>query len=347
MRRPRVCAKAARLREGVGVIWIIIAAIILLTVVAPFIVPRTVTKKLPEPEELADKDSRFIAINSVSIHYKDFPPANGGSRATFVLLHGFGSSTYTWRHVIPTLRNFGRVIVYDRPGAGLSGRPVGNSLEQYNPYTPDAQIELTTQLMDGLHVDKAIIAAHSTGGPLAVETAYRHAERVLALILISPSLFGGMAMPGLVRPLLRLPQLSHLGPAALRLFFAPDRFVTRLLKMTWHDASRIDPASIVEYDRTSRVRDWDRSLWEMTVVSGQTEAIRHIRRLELPILVVAGDDDRVLPLSDQEHLIEEVPGSRLVVVANAGHNPQEEQPEETASLVEGFLKDRVAEFFSA
>jgi len=329
------------------VIWIIIAAIILVTVIAPFLVPRTVTKSLPEAEELADPDSRFIAINGVSIHYKDFASEDRRSGAAFLLLHGFGSSTYTWRHVIPTLRRFGRVIVFDRPGSGLSGRPVGNSLEQYNPYTPDAQIELTTQLMDGLHIDRAVLAAHSAGGPLAVEAASRHSDRVAALILVSPSLFGGMAMPGLVRPFLRLPQLSHLGPAMLRIFFAPDRFVARLLRTTWHDASRIDPASLVEYDRTSRVRDWDRSMWEMTVVSGQTEAENHVRRLNLPILIVAGDDDRVVPLTDQERLAEEVPGSRLVVVAHAGHNPQEEQPEETAELIANFLKERVADFFSA
>ncbi len=328
-------------------IWIIIAAIILVTAVAPFLVPRTVTGTLPEAGKLGDSESRFIAINGVSIHYKDFPPNRADARSAFVMLHGFGSSTYTWRHVIPTLQSYGRVIVFDRPGSGLSGRPVGNVLHKYNPYTPEAQIELTTQLMDGLHIDHAVIAAHSAGGPLAVESAYRHPERITALILVSPSLYGGMAMPRLVRPFLRLPQFAHLGPALVRLFFAPDRFTARLLKMTWHDTSHVDPASVVEYARSSRVRDWDRCLWEMAVVSGRTKADAHIGQLRLPILVVAGDDDRVVPLVDQERLVEEVPGSRLVAVAHAGHNPQEEQPEETAHLIRDFLEERVAGIFSA
>jgi pimeloyl-ACP methyl ester carboxylesterase len=328
-------------------IWIIVVVVAILLTVLPLLIPKTDTRNLPFPESLADEDSQFLEINGISIHYKDFPADETGQNSpgkSFLLLHGFGSSMFSFREIIPALRQFGRVILFDRPGAGLSGRPVGHELAAYNPYSPAAQQELTTQIMDALGIERTTLVAHSAGGPLAVEAAYNHPYRVDALVLLSPSLYTSMALPSVLRFLLRSPQMAHLGPALIRATLsAAEDAPGRIMKMAWHDSSKIPIEAIREASRNTRVRNWDRSLWEFTLVSAPTRAAQHITQLRLPVVVVAGDNDRVVPLESHERLVEELPGARLVVVAHSGHNPQEEQSRETAGALIEFLKEHLVE----
>ena len=337
-------------------IWIAIAAVVMLICVGPLFLPKSTAGDLPEGREFADEQSHFIGIHGMAIHYKDFPASSAGSVAgetAFLLVHGFGSSIASFRHIVPALRSFGRVIMFDRPGFGLSSRPTGWTIGAFNPYRPEEQRQMTIEILDLLSVRKAVIVGHSSGCQLAVEIAHQSPSRIVGLVLVSPSLFRSPSIPMPLRLFLRIPPLSRIGTAITRSAFtrwttATDvTAIAPLLKNSWYDPTRADEVTRGEISRVVSVRNWDRSLWAMALADTRTDAARHLKSLSMPVLVIAGDSDHLAPMKDHEKLVEELPGSRLVVVAHAGHCPHEEQPEETSRTLKAFIREKLDEQFPA
>jgi pimeloyl-ACP methyl ester carboxylesterase len=121
-----------------------LALCILLTLVVcgPFLVP-VHPYQGASPYDLADKDSKFIYVRGIWLHYKEY----GQGKQLFLLLHGFGSSTFTWDRIAPNLARLGTVVSYDRPGFGLSQRPLKDSWPGYDPYDATEQAELAVDLI--------------------------------------------------------------------------------------------------------------------------------------------------------------------------------------------------------
>src|SRR5512143_2421680 len=97
----------------------ILAFILIALLIGPFLVPVGRGGEATE-KELADPDSKFIDVNGLSVHYKEL----GQGETTFILLHGFGASVYSWHEVMQPFSQYGRVIAYDRPAFGLTARPM-------------------------------------------------------------------------------------------------------------------------------------------------------------------------------------------------------------------------------
>ncbi|TVQ40384.1 MAG: hypothetical protein EA384_03120 [Spirochaetaceae bacterium] len=74
------------------------------------------------PRDLAGPESRFVRLEGIEIHY-EASSAELGKQA-FILLHGFGASTYSWREVVEPLSEIAPVIAFDRPAFGLTERPM-------------------------------------------------------------------------------------------------------------------------------------------------------------------------------------------------------------------------------
>jgi pimeloyl-ACP methyl ester carboxylesterase len=248
------------------------------------------------------------------------------------LLHGFGASVYSWREVMPGLAQIGTVIAFDRPGFGLTERPL--QWQGRNPYSPEAQVELVIGLLDYFGVQKAILVGNSAGGTVAMQTALAHPERVAALILVDAAVYGGGGSPPWLRPLFATPQMRRLGPLLVR------QIQTRgleLLRLAWHDPSRIPPETIALYQKPLQVENWDKALWELTLASRQSDLPARLAEIQMPCLVITGDDDRIVPTADSLRLAEELPNATLAVIEKAGHVPHEERPQEFLEAVAEFL----------
>jgi pimeloyl-ACP methyl ester carboxylesterase len=302
--------------------------ILILLFVGPFLVPVPPLENTVPVEQLTDPDSRFIEVNGINVHYKTY----GQGEPTFILLHGFGASLFSWREVTAPLAEFGTVIAYDRPAFGLTERPL--KWEGENPYSQDAQIELVIGLMDALGIERAILVGNSAGGTIAMLTALKHPQRVQSLILADPAVYAGGGAPAWVRPLLRTPQMRHLGPLIAR------QIQTRgpeLIELAWHDPSKITPEILEGYQKPLRLADWDKALWELTLASRESGLAERLSELTLPTLVITGDDDRIVPTEQSVRLAEELPNAQLVVIPQCGHLPHEEHPAEFMQAVTEFL----------
>ena len=303
-----------------------VVILLALLLVGPFLVPVPPLTDTVDPVTLADPDSRFVDVAGVHVHYKE---AGTGAPA-FVLLHGFGASVFTWRNVMTSFAQLGCTVAYDRPAFGLTERPLKWSGE--NPYGDAAQIDIALALLDSLEIDRAVWVANSAGARVAVDVALRHPERVIALVLVDPAVNGG---PGWLRPLLRMPQLQHLGPLAVRSISTRGDDVIR---RAWHDPTRVTADVLAGYRKPLRANDWDKALWEFTSAPRDSETQRDIGRLaSTPTLVITGDDDRIVPTQRTIDLAAKIPGSRLVVLPDCGHVPQEECPAPFMNAVREFL----------
>lgn len=305
--------------------------IALVITVGPFLIPVPPLTGTVSERELADSDSKFVEVNGLSVHYKE----QGTGESVFILLHGFGASTYSWREVMEPFSEIGRVIAYDRPAFGLTSRPMPGDWTNDNPYSPESQAAIVVGLMDALGIEQAYLVGNSAGGTVSVYTALTYPERVAGLILVDAAIYTGGGSPAWARPLLGTPQLRHLGPLLARqIATSGDDFI----RTAFHDPSIVSEEILTGYRKPLNAHNWDRALWELTAASRPLGLAERLTELNLPVLVLTGDDDRIVPTEESIRLGGEIPGASLVVIPNAGHLPHEEKPDEFMQAVREFLE---------
>lgn len=307
-----------------------LAALLLGVLVVPLLVPFPPLTDTVPPEMLADEDSLFIDINGLNVHYKMM----GSSQPTFILLHGFGASLFSWHAVMPELAQYGTVIAYDRPAFGLTERPL-EWVDGENPYSPAAQIEIVIGLMDALGIEQAILIGNSAGGKVAFETALLHPQRVQAVVAVDAAVYAGGGAPPFVRPILNTPQMNHLGPLIARQI---QKNGDDFIRSAWHDPSKITQETWDGYHLPLRAENWDKALWAMTASSAASDLAERLDELTLSVLVITGDDDRIVPTEQSLRLADELPNATLNVIAASGHLPHEEKPAEFMGALLAFLE---------
>jgi pimeloyl-ACP methyl ester carboxylesterase len=306
----------------------VLSVLILLVLVIPLLIPIPPLENTVSAESLADPDSRFLEVNGLKVHYKTF----GDGQPVFILLHGFGASLFSWREVTGPLSKLGTVIAYDRPAFGLTERPL--EWQGQSPYSPQAQAELVVALMDALKIDKAILVGNSAGGTVSMLAALAHPERVQALILVDAAVYAGGGAPAWSRPLLKTPQMNHLGPLISRQIQTRGK---EFIELAFHDPTKITPDIFIGYQKPLQVKDWDKALWLLTVASAESGLEKRLADFTMPILVITGDDDRIVPTEQSLRLAKEIPNAILSVIPQTGHLPQEESPKDFMQAVTEFL----------
>lgn len=312
---------------------ILLLILAILLGVGPFLVPVPPLEGLKTVAELTDPDSQFVEVNGLTVHYKEM----GQGSPTFILLHGFGASTFSWREVMQPLSQYGRVIAYDRPAFGLTERPMPGEWSGESPYSPEAQAKLVIGLMDALGVERAILVGNSAGGTISVQVALSYPQRVQALVLVDAAIYAGGGSPGWIRPLLDTPQMRHVGPLIARQLQAQGR---AFIETAWHDPMRIPAEVFAGYEKPLQVENWDRALWELTAASHASDLEGRLVGLAVPVLVLTGDDDRIVPTEQSLRLAGEIPSAELVVLAQCGHLPQEECPNLFMDALIAFYKNQ-------
>jgi len=128
--------------------------------------------------------------------------------------------------------------------------------------------------------------------------------------------------------------MRHLGPLIARQIQerGPD-----LLDLAWYDPSRIPAESMEMYQKPLLVENWDKALWEFTLASQASKLAERLDEFDLPVLVLTGDTDRIVPTEQSIRLAGELPHAVLVVIPQAGHVPHEEQPDLFMQAVSEFL----------
>jgi pimeloyl-ACP methyl ester carboxylesterase len=306
----------------------ILSVMLVLVLVGPFLIPVPPLENTVPVEILAEADSRFLDVNGVNVHYKIY----GQGEPVFILLHGFGASLFSWREVTAPLAEYGTIVAYDRPAFGLTERPW--VWEGETPYSQESQVELVVGLMDALRMERAILVGNSAGGTISMLTALKYPQRIQSLILVDPAVYAGGGAPAWIRPLLGTPQMRHLGPLFARQIQVRG---PELVELAWHNPGKITPEIMEGYQKPLRAENWDRALWELTSASRESNLEERLGEFNLPVLVITGDDDRIVPTEPSVRLAGEIPNAQLVVTPQCGHVPHEECPDAFLQAIIEFL----------
>jgi len=315
-------------RDWVKAVLIVLAALLVIVLVGPFLAPIPPLQGTLPPEQLADPDSQFITLNGVRVHYKQ----TGQGQPAMLLLHGFAASEFSWREAMQPLAKFGTVIAYDRPAFGLTERPQKWTGE--NPYGSEFQADTVFAMMDAKNVQQAILIGNSAGGTIATLAALRHPERVRALILVDAAIYSRKSSSGVMDWLLQTPQAQRLGPLFVR---SIKDWGMDFARSAWHDPSKITPDIWTGYLKPLKADNWDRGLWEFNQAPRAVSLSTRLDEIKLPVLVITGDDDRIVPTENSVRLARELPNARLAVIPNCGHVPHEECPAAFMRAVAEFI----------
>jgi pimeloyl-ACP methyl ester carboxylesterase len=316
------------------------------------------------PVDVADPNSHFYDVDNVSVHYKlDGCPLSDATE-TIVCSHGFGSNTVSFEAIAPHLILLRKsapaaVLSFDSPGFGLTSRPPLRRLHQYYP-------RFATQIVAALAPRTAtnILMGHSLGSLGVIASALASAEKggslPRALVLIAPAVVTGSRVQSasrIFRTLAAFPALLLLlvsvlvGPIlnlTLRLIVGRGpNFWQRGLA-----AARASPDSLTQrevdgYRRPLKVRGWAggfvnfvRAMILQGVTKRKVDLIAELASIcpNLPILIIHGEKDRLVPLDNSRRLQDALQSqSKLVVIADAGHVPHEEMPAACAQHISAFL----------
>ena len=239
-------------------------------------------------------ESSNVQVAGHRVHYLAEGPAAG---PVVVLVHGLGGHSEQWLNLSAYLVKAGyRVYIPDLPGYGRSEKPADFS------YSVHDEAEAVVGFFDALGLKQVDLGGWSMGGGIVQHVAFRHPERVRRLMLFAsigikqaPTFDVRLFTPSTPAELAQLNALLMPNPPK-----APD-FVARDLL------------------RISQERAWviQRALDSMR--SGQDATDSLLPQLKMPVLIVWGAEDRIIPLSHGETMYSLVPQSELVVIPGCGH----------------------------
>jgi len=259
----------------------------------------------------------FADLTDVRCYYEVL-----GSGDPLLLIPGLGTTCALWDSVAIELANSFSVIVLDNRG-------IGQSIPKRSPKTLEDFSTDLVELMDHLQVARAHVLGLSLGGMIAYQVASDHPSRVDRLVLVSCT----HRFSPYLREMARL--LGH----ALRYF--PQDVFQRTVKLLGTSPEYLD-AHVDDIERkiaTARESTAPRSsvgkqLWCLA---------RHDRDdgwgnpVAAPTLVIAGEQDHLIPACYARRMAQQIRGSEFMVVPECGHNPFDEKPDVVIPRITEFL----------
>ncbi|UFS69399.1 alpha/beta hydrolase [Geomonas sp. RF6] len=259
----------------------------------------------------------------------------GSGEKRVLLLHGLAARSECWIDIVPLFPSEEyTVYLVDLLGSGESSKPRGAD------YSIQAHANRLLDFIEREGVAGIVPVGHSLGGAVvlvaAIEAMRQGRERLFPAMVV-------MAGPGFIQ---RLPlmaevfQLPLAGPLFVALY-APDIWVKVGLRAAYHDSRLVDREHVRRYAPCYRDRDSKRALvatCRQLVPPDCEELTRCYGDLRLPVLLLWGRHDHIVPLSQGQRLVQAIPGSRLEVLEDCGHNPQEEKPAETFRVIDSFVR---------
>lgn len=247
-----------------------------------------------------------------------------GDGPPLVLLHGFvGDAVGTWSSQLETLSEDFTVVAWDAPGAGRSSAaPESFRMDDY--------ADCLFGFVSALELARPYVAGLSFGGALALELFRRHRSLPSKLVLASAYAgWAGSLLPDIAEERLQLSlRLSRLPAAELVAALLPGMFSAGA------PADRVSAfaANISEFDPAGfRV---------MAMASAEADLRDVLPLIDVPTLLLYGDQDVRAPREVAEALLAAIPGARLVMMPGVGHVSSVEAPDRFCAEVRSFLNER-------
>jgi pimeloyl-ACP methyl ester carboxylesterase len=266
-----------------------------------------------------------VRVDDLTLAYRE-----QGSGPAVLLLHGWPTSSFLWREVMPPIARDRRVLALDLPGFGASDKPLG---VRYDFGFFERAID---GFLDELGVDEVALAGHDLGGPVAVHWALDRQERVTKLALLNTLVY-----PELSEAVLKFVRALRT-PDSRDMLTGPEG-LAEAMRAGLADQSNLTDELLAGVREPFETSDARRALADAGTgleIETFTEIARRLGSLAMPVRLVYGERDRILPdvAETMARLERDLPRAELTALPDCGHFLQEEAPEEVGELMAGFFR---------
>ncbi len=267
---------------------------------------------------------KFIDLEGRSTHYIE-----KGDGEPVILIHGFFYDSYMWSENIDALAEYFKVYAIDLWGGGYSTREL--LAFGYQLYA-----DQVLKFMDSLDIPSAILVGQSMGGGTAIKFCVQNREKVNKLMLVSAA-----GMPNPMPMTAKFFALPWVGEFFLSL---KTNVIRRknLREVFINNKEVITQSYFENVTRHQKIKGSSEAalmILRKNFLATLSDEIHQLGKMDVPIMIVWGREDRAIPLECGEKMHRILEGSRLEIIDDAGHVPPSERPEVFNQLSLSFLID--------
>jgi pimeloyl-ACP methyl ester carboxylesterase len=266
-----------------------------------------------------------LNVNNVQIYYEYYDHENPDAKV-IVLVHGFLSSTMSFRQLLPALTKHYKVIALDLPGFGQSEKSVSFIYRLCN------YGQLIIDLLDQLNVQDAILIGHSMGGQICMHAAKKSPKRIKKLILLGCCSYVKRANRSLIA-CSYLPFFTW----GMRNWIQKKDVKQNLLAVL-HDSKLVTQELIDGYSKPISEKAFIDSLIRLLRHREGDMSSDQLKQIEQPVLMLWGKEDKVMPVKTGYKLKQDLPNAELIVYEKCGHLLMEEKPKEISREIILFIE---------
>jgi pimeloyl-ACP methyl ester carboxylesterase len=288
----------------------------------PGIFPTPVEKM---KSKYCDKDSKFITINGMDVHYKD-----QGQGPVLVLLHGVVSFLHTWDGWYNELKDHYRIIRLDLPGWGITGP------SREEEYMDEAMNAFLDSFLDALKIKRCFMAGNSLGGFYAWKFAVHRPDMIEKMVLLDPIAYN-QSLPYEFK-LAQIPGVKSL----INNVMLPRLLIKTSIERLYGRKERITPA-VYDMYWDLIMRDGNRrtlsKIFKVIADMSRSDTIYlDVKKITMPVMMAWGKKDIWSRWKETiDHWKRDLPHAELVLYDDCGHMPMEEIPVVTARDAHAFF----------
>ncbi len=272
-----------------------------------------------------------VEVDGIDVHYHS--ALRSGHDTTLVMVHGFGACLESWHDIYPALAAEFSVVRLDLKGSGFSSKPRDES------YALRDQASILLDFLEALRLKRIVLIGHSLGGGVSLLTCLRNLDTELRLDIVGLILIDSVGYPqpppffvsALRNPFTRF--FAQLLPAGLK--------VRLVLEKAFEVKSRITPNRVERYAFFLRLPGANFALARTAehMLPPDLDAVTaRFPEIEVPVLIIWGEKDRVVPLQNAHRFRAALRASQLLILPETGHVPHEERPRPVIEAITQFVE---------
>lgn len=246
-----------------------------------------------------------------------------GDGEPLIILNGIMMSCLSWKPFLEGLDNKWRIILLDFADQGLSSK-------WESDYTQELQVDILTNFLEFMEIEKTHLFGISYGGEVALKFAAKYQDKLLSLLLSNTTAY-------------TFNQLKEIGYAWIKAAktYDGEAFFEVCMPLIYSDSFFEN-----EYQWLSNrkklfsqilTKEWYEGFIRLVNSAENYDVREDVQNIIVPTLIVSAEKDQITPIKYQEYLADKIQNSYHIVIKDAGHAVMYEKPIEFLSIVKGFL----------